>query len=143
MPIKNYTTSVPANRSIQEIQDSLIKHGASGFLLKYEQGTGRIARMEFILEIEKNNFPFRMPVEWRLFQQVLKEQRVKHWDNEDYCYRVAWRVLRDWVLTQMALYETKMINIPQAFLAYAVRKDGDTAYEAIIKNPQFLLGDGN
>lgn len=35
MPIKNYTTKVPTNRSIAEIQDALVEHGATGVLYKY------------------------------------------------------------------------------------------------------------
>jgi hypothetical protein len=49
MPIKNYTTIVPANRSISKIQDALVQHGATGMLYKYEQGTGRIEALQFLL----------------------------------------------------------------------------------------------
>jgi len=139
MPIKNYTTKVPANRSIQEIQDCLVKQGATGFLLEYEQGTGRIKALKFILTLQENDIHFQMPVEWRLFQEVLKKDRVGRWSDEDYCYRVAWRVIRDWIMAQMALFETKMVTMPQIFLPYAVAKDGDTMFQKIAKNPQFLL----
>jgi hypothetical protein len=37
MPIKNYTTTVSAHRSIYEIQDALVHHGATGVLYEYEQ----------------------------------------------------------------------------------------------------------
>src|SRR5262245_33102321 len=47
MPIKNYTTTVPANRSIAEIQDALVKHGATGMFYQYEQGTRRIEALQF------------------------------------------------------------------------------------------------
>jgi hypothetical protein len=30
MPVKNYTTKVPAMRSVQIVQDALIDHGAVG-----------------------------------------------------------------------------------------------------------------
>lgn len=139
MPIKNYTTKVAANRSIQEIQDTLVKHGATGFLLQYEQGTGRIQALKFILQLEGNNLNFQLPVEWRSFQRVLREQRINRWDDEDYCYRVAWRVLRDWIMAQMALFETKMVTIPQIFLPYATDKSGKTLFETISQNPQLLL----
>jgi len=55
MPIKNYTTVVPANRTITEIQDALVKHGATGVLYKYEQGTGRIEALQFLLRIKNSN----------------------------------------------------------------------------------------
>ena len=139
MPIKNYTTQVPANRSIEEIQNSLVAHGATGFMLEYEKGTGRISALKFILDLEGQMLPFQLPVQWRMFQAVLKSQRVTRWNDEDYCYRVAWRVLRDWIMAQMALYETKMVSIPQIFLPYAVTKDGRTLFERMAENPQLLL----
>ena len=142
MPIKNYTTTVPANRSIQEIQDALVSHGATGFLLEYEKGTGRIQACKFLLEIKDNQIPFALPVNWRMFQAVLKEQKVKRWNDEDYCYRVAWRNIRDWILAQLALFETEMVELPQIFLPFATDvKSGQTLYEKISQG-QFLLGEG-
>ncbi len=140
--IKNYTTKVPANRSIEEIQASLVAHGAQGVLYEYEQGTGRIAALKFILLVNEQKVGFALPVSWRMFQAVLKRQQVSRWDDEDYVYRVAWRNVRDWVLAQMALYETQMVELPQVFLPFATDRSGQTLYESV-KDGKFLLGDGN
>lgn len=139
MPIKNYTTIVPADRSIQEIQSALVKHGAVGFMLRYEQGTGRIEALTFGLRVSEQEVGFSLPVDWHKFQAVLKDQQVKRWDDEDYCYRVAWRCIRDWVLAQLALYETQMVSIPQVFLPYAVTKNGQTLFEQVANDPKLLL----
>ena len=48
MPIKNDPTIVPANRSISELQDALVQHGATGMLYQYEQGTSRIEALQFL-----------------------------------------------------------------------------------------------
>jgi hypothetical protein len=142
MPIKNYTTKVPASRSIMEIQDSLVDHGATGVLFEYEKGTGRIESLKFLLEVNGNKIPFKLPVNWRRFQAVLESQGVKRSDEEDYCYRVAWRDIRDWVLSQMALFETEMVELPQVFLPYAMDANGTgTLYDRVL-NSQFLLSDG-
>jgi hypothetical protein len=45
-------------RSITEIQDALVKHGATGMLYKYEQGTGRIEALQFLLRIKNNDVAF-------------------------------------------------------------------------------------
>ena len=105
MPIKNYTTSVPANRSIEEIQTALVKHGATGVMYEYEQGTGRIQALRFMLVINDRPVAFSLPVEWRRFQEVLRLQRVSRWRDENYVYRVSWRNIRDWVMAQLALYQ--------------------------------------
>jgi hypothetical protein len=52
MPIKNYTTVVPANRSISEIHNSLVNHGEYDVLYEYEQGPGRIEALHFLLRIK-------------------------------------------------------------------------------------------
>jgi len=143
MPIKNYTTSVPASRSVEEIQTALVRHGATGIFYQYEQGTGRVLALKFVLLIEQASVPFSLPVEWRRFQQVLKNDKVSRWKDEEYCYRVAWRCLRDWVLAQLALYETRMVEIPQMFLPFALSKDGATLYEKALGNGGFMLESGN
>ncbi len=60
MPLKNYTTKVPADRSVNEIQTMLQKHGATGTLLEYEQGTGRIASVSFKINLGGNDLGFRL-----------------------------------------------------------------------------------
>lgn len=142
MAIKNYTTKVPANRSIEEIQSSLVSHGAVGCMYEYDS-EARIKALRFMLELNGQKMAFSLPVEWRKFQAVLKEQKVTRWNDDDYCYRVAWRNLRDWVLAQMALYETQMVTVPQVFLPFAMARDGRTLAQMISEQPeQFLLGNG-
>lgn len=138
MPIKNYTTKVPANRSINEIQEALVKHGATGIMFEYEKDTGRIKNLNFVLEINGNKVGFSLPVNWRKFQRVLELQEVRRWEEEDYVYRVAWRNLRDWVLAQLALYETEIVELPQIFLPFVMDGKGSTLYEHV-KGGQFLL----
>ena len=142
MALKNYTTKVPANRSIEEIQTALVKHGASGVLYEYEQGTGRISALKFKLPINEADVAFSLPVNWRLFQAVLKKDRVRRWDEEDYVYRVAWRNIRDWVLAQLALYETQMVELPQVFLPFVNTNSGQTLYEQVTSG-KLLLGSGS
>jgi hypothetical protein len=142
MAIKNYTTKEPAAQSINEIQSALVKHGAVGVLYEYEGGTGRIEALKFLLPINGQKVSFALPVQWRRFQGVLKRDRVPRWDDEDYCYRVAWRNIRDWVLAQLALYETQIVELPQVFLPFATDKSGKTLYEQVTSG-KFLLGSGD
>ena len=103
MPIQNYTTPVPANRSLSEMQDALVQHGAMGMLDTYEQGTGRIESLQFLLRIKNQDVAFALPVHWRKFQRALELQQVRRWEEEEYVYRVAWRNMRNWVMAQLAL----------------------------------------
>src|SRR5882672_11158233 len=140
MAIKNYTTKVPAHRSIAEIQDALVHHGARGMLYKYEHGTGRIEALQFLLPVKDQNVTFSLPVNWQKFQRVLRVQDVRRWDDEEYVYRVAWRNIRDWVMAQLALYETEIVDMPQVFLPFATDQKGQTLYEKMVEGKFFAGG---
>src|SRR5712671_3911822 len=142
MPIKNYTTTVPANRSITKIQDDLVKHGVTRVLYKYEQGTGRIEALQFLLRIKNQDVAFSLPVHWRKFQRVLELQQVRRWDEEEYVYRVAWRNIRDGVMSQLALYETEIVDMGQVFLPFATEAKGQTLHEKMVEG-RFFLGNGS
>lgn len=47
------------------------------------------------------------------------------------------------VISQMALHETQMVDMPQIFLPFAVGYSGQTLYEHVQSDPGFLLGDAN
>lgn len=132
---------MPVEQSLSRIQKALLDHGATGFMYEYEKGTGKIESVKFLIEVQGKRVGFALPVNWRLFQAVLKDQDVRRWDEDDYCYRVAWANIRDWIDSQMALLETQMIELPQIFLPFVVGKGGKTLYDQM-KNNNFLLGDG-
>lgn len=141
MALKNYTTKVPAVRSMAEIQEMLQKAGAIGVLLEYDQGTGRIAGLSFQIILGNQKMGFRLPIQWREAQKVLDNEGNKRADDDDYCYRVAWRILRDWVDVQMALIAIKQVQLEQIFLPFAIQKNGKTIFENLISSPHLLLGE--
>lgn len=141
MAIKNYTTKLSALQSVAKIQESLISHGAAGIQMMYDADK-RISSLAFMLPIKGGkNLSFKLPCEWRKFQQVLVNQDIRRSQEDEYCYRVAWANLKDWVLAQMALYETEIVDMPQIFLPFMNVKGDKTLYEQLAGN-QFLLGDG-
>jgi len=142
MPIKNYTTRMPVAQSVAKIQQNLVDHGAIGFMMQYEKGTGRIEALRFSLDYNGQPLNYSVPVDWRKFQAVLREQKVPRCEDEDYCYRVCWADIRDWIDAQMALYETEIVKIEQIFLPYMTDNKGKTFFEKFEKN-QLLLEDKN
>ncbi len=139
MGLKNYTTKVPVSRTVQEIQEMLQKGGATGVIMEYEKGTGRITGIAFKMEFNGNTMVFSLPIRWRQAKEVMsREGNPRAWDDE-YCYRVAWRIVRNWLEQQMALIEIEMVEMREIFLPYMVQKDGQTLYQNILSNPQFLL----
>lgn len=144
MALKNYTTKISAKQSISEIQEMLQNHGAAGVLTEYEEDTGRISALSFRIKVGEQNWAFRLPMQWREAQKaMIAEGNRRASDDEDYCYRVAWRITRDWVDVQMALVDLRTAELRQIFLPYTIGKNGKTFYETILENPQMLLGEGN
>lgn len=142
MALKNYTTKVPASRSVNEIQEMLQKAGAIGVLLEYEKGTGRIEGLSFQIEFDGKKMGFKLPLHWRQCQKVLASEGNNRASDDDYAYRVAWRILRDWVDVQVALIQIKQVQLVEVFLPYALQRNGNTVFQNIQQNPNLLLGNG-
>lgn len=144
MPLKNYTTTVPADRSIGEVQKMLAKRGAAGILFEYDpQNTGRLEALCFKINMRGKEVGFRLPSNWKRAKEALLQAGVrKARSDEDYVYRVAWRVVRDWVDAQMAILDLELVDMPQIFLPYAIGANNKTLYENVIQDPGFLLGPG-
>lgn len=43
--------------------------------------------------------------------------------------RVAWRILKDWLEAQLALFEAGQAEIAQVLMPYAIDAQGNTAYQ--------------
>ena len=136
--LKNYTTKVPAKQSIDEIQVALVTHGAAGILFEFEKSTGLISALKFRMVVKGQDVMFKMPVDWREFQAVLQNQKVARANDDAYVYRVAWRILRDWVIAQMAIFEAKNVSIPQLLLGFGMYDENLTIYQALQEKKLFL-----
>lgn len=149
MGLKNYTTKISARQSISEIQEMLQKIGAIGVIMEFEKDTGRVSQMKFGLEMEGKPIAFRLPLKWRESGLAISEDdsvprayqnRAKN--DEDYCYRVAWRNLRDWVEAQATVVRLNMVKPVEVFLPYAVQPNDKTIFESLADDPSRLLGSG-
>lgn len=138
MALKNTFAKLPAEKYIELAQFALVKAGASG--IQYAFKDGRIIALKFLLPINGKEIAFSLPVNWRNFQNVLRKEDNRRADEDDYCYKVAWACMKDWIEAQMAFVESENVTVPQVFLPYAVTSDGQTLFEKVANNPQFLLG---
>ena len=53
----------------------------------------------------------------------------------------AWRNIRDWVMAQLALYETEIVDMPHVFILFATDAQGQTLYDKMLSG-KLLLGPG-
>lgn len=146
MPLLNYTTKVPVARTISQIQAKLVEHGARAVMMEYGND-GRVKALSFEVPMPNGEkLPIRLPVDTEATLRVLKRQ----WDerlieskyaNGAHAYRVAWRIIKDWVEAQMSLLETEMVRMEEIFLPYVLIGEGRTIYE-VMADKHFLLGEG-
>ena len=140
MPLANYTTSVSAQKTVAEIQEILVKHGAKQILMNYSDD-GVVESLSFIVATPYGNMPIRLPVNAKPILKVLERQRVpRHLQTNEQAVKVAWRIVKDWVRAQMAILETEMVRMEQIFLPYMVTDDKKTLYETMVEKKFFLTG---
>ncbi len=140
MPLLDYTTSISPFRTIGELQETLVAHGARKILTEYSDA-GKIAGLSFMVETPAGLIPIRLPVAVEKVQRILEKQKAPKRDMEQ-AERVAWRNIYHWVVAQMALLETSMVSIDEIFLPYVTQQDGRTLYAAF-QESQYKLTGGN
>jgi len=59
--------------------------------------------------------------------------------TKEQAQRVAWRILKDWIQTQMAIIEAGLSSTVEVFMPYAVMDSGQTLFQSFSENPRFLL----
>ena len=141
MAIKNYTTTINANKTIGEIQELLSKHGANAIMTEYNNG--EVIGLSFKIMTPRGEMGVRLPANTDRVLQVLRNQRKKNnqvKDTMEQATKTAWRIIKDWIDAQMAILETEMVEMEEIFLPYMINNDGQTLYQAF-KNNQLRLGE--
>ena len=137
MALKNYTSQVPAQKSINHIEDHLVNHGARKILKLYNDDhivTG------ICFEIPENGqeIPYKLLARISECEVILnrdlgpktREETRKKLPKQ--AERTAWKILSDWVEVQMARVEIGQIVITEAYLPYMYDpKTDQTFYEKI------------
>jgi len=140
MGILNYSTSIPVNRSISEIQGKLVAHGARAIMVNYNND--QVAEsLSFIVPGKEGELPFRLPANIKAVETIMRRDRLRGYTREGQAARVAWRILKDWIEAQMAIIEAEMVSIEEVFLPYLLANDNQTLFQ-VMKNRGFLLPPG-
>jgi len=145
MPLLDYTTSVPVSRTVAQVQAKLVEHGARAVMMEYDDN-GRIKALAFKAKTPSGELPIRLPIDAAATLRVLERQHYNReiparYATEAQAYRVAWRIIKDWVEAQMSLLETEMVRMEEIFLPYVITQGGQTIYQ-VMAQKHFLLGPG-
>lgn len=126
MPILNYTTKVPVDKTIADMQKILAKANARSIITDYdlkEMPCGLV----FEIVIKDQSMHFKLPVNIMGVSEALKRDGA--YRDDAHARRVAWRIAKDWVEAQMAIVRVNMADMVQVFLPYAETANGDTVYQ--------------
>lgn len=148
----NYTTKIPAEQTIGEIQKKLADSGVTAMMTEYDGP--HVSAVSFKMMIDGKPWSFKLPCNWKAVLEIFEQKAGKRnvWDEKrkskiiedrkQQAIRTSWRVIKSWIDAQMALVEINMVTIPQVFLPYAIMRDGRTLAEHVESDPKFLLGNG-
>jgi hypothetical protein len=139
--IKNYTSQVPVERTISQIESALIKIGVSKIEKTYTDGfaDGIIFSITILQEIK-----FKIPANIDAARDILREipeyrRKPKDWLNAQ-SRRTAWRLIYDWVSVQVAMVMLRQADAMEVFLPYAYnQKDGKTFYKRLKDDANYKL----
>jgi hypothetical protein len=145
--IKNYTTSVSEEKTVGEIMALLAGKGARQIFIDYDE-QGRPKGVSFIVAIKQNAddpgvpVPFKLPCNFEGVFRALASRYKSYHDKSRFernpesraqARRVAWRIIKDWIDSQMALVEAEQATLAQVFLPYAVSNEGVTMFERFLE----------
>jgi hypothetical protein len=79
--------------------------------------------------VNGNDIHFTLPVKVDGVAAALKRDR--EYRDDAHARRVAWRIVKDWCDSQMALIDAGQAELAQVFLPYAQTADGETFYQKL------------
>lgn len=134
MPIKNFTTKVSVEQTINDLQKILSKAKASAIMTEYGPD-GLPSALSFRVNVKGTDINFGLPVNFTGVTAAL--QRDREYRDAAHARRVAWRIVKDWCDSQMALIDAGQAELAQVFLPYAKTQSGETFYK-YLQNKGFM-----
>lgn len=127
--MKNYTSQVDAERSIEQIEEMLVRAKAMNISKQYTDM--RVTAILFTLKVPEAPAPLaiQLPANVDAVARVLsqgkksgptakqKAQFAQRMRNQ--AERTAWRLMYDWLAVQLSLIEMRQADAAQVFLPFA------------------------
>lgn len=138
MPISNYTTKIQPDTTIGEISRMLSRFGATRIITDYHDG--EVKSLQFMLQVKGTMIFFQLPANAEGVLKTLERDKApRQYRTVDQARRVAWRIIRDWIESQLAIVDAGQAQMAEVFLPYAIAQDGQTLYQQLEKGNLKLL----
>jgi len=122
MKLRNYTSTVPVARSVSDIEELLVKAGATT-VSKFYDDNKRLAGFLFQMLVNLQPLTFKLPsnpdaVTKVMMAEIKKAHKGTKQRVMDQAERTAWRLLHDWVHVQVSMILLEQAKAIQIFLPY-------------------------
>jgi hypothetical protein len=140
MAILNYTTKIDSIKTIGEITQCLVAHGAKKIVSDYDD-YGMPVQVTFHLMINDTLVAYTLPANYNGVLKAMERNKKisRAMCTKEQAIRVSWRIIKDWVEAQMAIVEADLADMAEVFLPYALTKKGTTLYQEIKDSPGVLM----
>ena len=140
--IKNYSTTVSADKTIAEIERMRAVHKALRIMKTYGP-EGDVAGLLFSINTTHGELAIKLPCNVEAVFNLLnaKKKRGPNSSNaarHEQAHRVAWRILKDWIEAQLSLFDIEMVKLEEVFLPYVYDPKRDQTMFQIIEKHGFL-----
>lgn len=142
MNLKNYTSTVPASRSIERIKNVLRKLKVSNINEEYKDGA--LLGIKFLIDINGSTVVFELPAQVDkvfnvMWLEVKRQTESRKEVIREQAERTAWKIICDWIEVQASMIYLEQAELLQVFLPYAVMPTGKTVYHTIKEGGMKLL----
>lgn len=143
MNIKNYTSSVPAETTIAQIESKLAASGVSGIQKLYGP-TGKVTSIVFKIELADKSYVVRVPANVQKCFDALWRQYCKRTSRPRdttkpvlmaQAHRTAWKIVQEWIEIQLSMIEMEQAEFLEVFMPYLW--DGKRTYFETMKHDKF------
>ena len=140
--LKNYTTEVAEGKTMMEIEHILTQFGAISILKDY-RGDGSCKAISFKVNTEYGEMPFKIPMDDRAVAQYLSEQfkggnkRANVASDLDTARRIGWRIIKDWIHSQLSIVQLKLVKVEEVFLPYAYNYITEKTFYQTLEDKKF------
>lgn len=140
MKLRNYTSSVPVERSVSVIESLLVEAGATHVARFYDGKS--LSGFLFQLSVDDIPVTFKLPSNPLAVRRIMESEVRKPrrgtmnrvWDQAE---RTAWKILAEWVHLQVTMILMQQAEAIQIFLPYAYDGKNDKTFFEKLKGNGF------
>ena len=136
--LKNYTSTIPVERSVAMIEMMLARRGANQILKSYDP-KGNPVGVAFRMMVRGVDLGFKLPARVDSCRKMLvdgmaprsrcKRERIAKVEAQ--AARTAWTILFDWTEAQMAMIDLAQVEMAEVFMPYMLVNTDKTMFEAV------------